>query len=229
MSNEVERRSLPSRRAGIAVVGAEGTPKRIEGYGAVYYDARDEGTEYWLWDDFVERILPGAFDRAIKEDDCRALFNHDVNQILGRNTSGTLTLSTDKVGLKYSIAVGDTQAARDVLTHCDRGDVSGSSFSFRPLKTVWREEDRDDRSILIREIEEVELYDVGPVTFPAYASTSAGVRGRRAGRPIVDSGEDVEALRKHGRDQAAWREYVATTAPDRAARLRDLRISEIGT
>jgi hypothetical protein len=45
---------------------------------------------------FTERIKPGCFSRAIKEDDVRALFNHDSNLVLGRNTAKTLRLSEDK-------------------------------------------------------------------------------------------------------------------------------------
>lgn len=216
----VERRSVSANVAGVQI-RAEGDSKKIEGYAAVYFDSRDDGTEYWLFDDFVERIMPGAFDLAIEEDDVRALFNHDVNHILGRSTSGTLTLSSDKRGLKYSIDLGDTASARDVLSHIQRGDVSGSSFSFRPTRTAWREEVKDDRDILVREIEEVELYDVGPVTFPAYAATSAGVRGKRAGRPIVDSGENLDTLR---RDALA---SLRTRQADIESRLRKIRLDEI--
>jgi uncharacterized protein len=151
--------------------------RTISGYGAVFYDADDTGTEYRLWEDVVERIMPGAFDRAMKEDDVRSLFNHDSNIVLGRTKSGTLRLSVDAVGLRYEIDAPDTQLVRDqVIAPLERGDVDGSSFMFVPTRTAWIEEAKEGRTLYIRQIEEVELSEVGPVTFPAYESSTSGVR-----------------------------------------------------
>jgi uncharacterized protein len=151
--------------------------RTISGYGAVFYNADDTGTEYRLWEDVVERIMPGAFDRAMKEDDVRSLFNHDSNIVLGRTKSGTLRLSVDAVGLRYEIDAPDTQLVRDqVIAPLERGDVDGSSFMFVPTRTAWIEEAKEGRTLYIRQIEEVELSEVGPVTFPAYESSTSGVR-----------------------------------------------------
>ncbi|GAF69242.1 unnamed protein product, partial [marine sediment metagenome] len=153
----------------------------LVGYAAVFYRKGDPATEYELWDGVVERVMPGAFDRALREkDDVRGLFNHDRTLLLGRTSSGTMRLSVDQVGLKYAIDVPDTQAGRDVIIVAERGDLSGSSFSFLPDDSggvLWREEEDGD----IRELHSVKLYDVGPVTFPAYEGTTAGVRGHNAG------------------------------------------------
>lgn len=156
---------------------ADGLPA-ITGYAAVFYDAADPGTEYRLWSDMVERVRPGAFDRAIREDDVRALFNHDEDKVLGRTVSKTCRLSVDAKGLRYEIDPPDTQCGRDVVTVLGRGDVSGSSFAFIPTRTSWEEiRDADTGAITyVRWIEDVKLYDVGPVTFPAYQSTEAGTR-----------------------------------------------------
>ncbi len=133
---------------------------------------------YHLWGNVYERIMPGAFDKAVKENDVRACFNHDGNLILGRTKSGTLLLTLDSLGLRYEIDAPDTQLVRDqVLSPIERGDVSGSSFMFIPRKVNWVEETRDDGIVLeFREIEDVELWEVGPVTFPAYESTTTGAR-----------------------------------------------------
>ena len=57
--------------------------------------------------------------------------------------------------------------------HIRRGDVSGSSFAFRISDERWSKEGGDE----IREIAGVDpLFDVGPVTFPAYDATSTGLR-----------------------------------------------------
>lgn len=143
----------------------------IVGYGAVFHRADDAGTEYRLWEDVFERIMPGAFDEI---GDVRSFFNHNPDTVLGRTTSGTLALSVDDDGLRYEVT--PPQTARHVVESVERGDVTGSSFMFVPTSTTWREEERDGRTVSIREINSVELFEVGPVTFPAYEATSAGTR-----------------------------------------------------
>jgi HK97 family phage prohead protease len=145
--------------------------RSIVGLAAVYYDGT-ENTEYLLWGDTIERIMPGTFDRAIAEDDVRGLFNHDVNLVLGRSASDTLQLQSLPEGLEYVIAPGDTTIGRDVPEYIRRGDVSGSSFSFVVTDEEWKKEDGRE----IREIGGVQLFDVGPVTFPAYEATTAAMR-----------------------------------------------------
>ena len=164
----MERRILPT--TGIEVREAEGQPTRIVGYGAVFYRDGQAGTEFELWDDVSERILPGAFDRAIKEDDVRGMYNHE--QLLARTKSGTMRLSSDDRGLRYEIDVPDTQLGRDLVEHIRRGDVNGSSFAF----SITDEEFRKEDGKTVREIRGVRLFDTGPVDFPAYEATTAGIR-----------------------------------------------------
>lgn len=175
----------------------------IVGYAAVFFREDDPGTEYWLWDDTVERIMPGAFDAAVREADVvRGLTNHDSNWLLGRSDVGTVRLSVDAVGLKYEIDPPDTQAGRDTVALLERGDLDGSSFGFRIFggkrgKTVWAEVTRDSKTLYIREIHDCELVDVGPVTFPAYTATAAGVRSE------TDAAEARSDLRRWQADQDA--------------------------
>tara|TARA_B100000809_G_scaffold154054_1_gene151424 strand:- start:4590 stop:5210 length:621 start_codon:yes stop_codon:yes gene_type:complete len=147
----------------------------ITGYAAVFYRADDPGTEFELMDDYVERIMPGAFTNAIEaRQDVRGLFNHDMNQVLGRTTAGTMVLSEDGLGLRYDITMPDTQLGRDVATSISRGDVTGSSFSFQ-VGTDGAEIRRDDGQT-VRELRNLDVFDVGPVTFPAYKGTSTTLR-----------------------------------------------------
>lgn len=174
----MERRTIQGK-VELATRSHDGKQTRtIEGYGAVYYNSADPGTQFELWQNTFERIMPGAFDNAIKQDDVRSLFNHDSNIVLGRNTSGTLSLSLDGKGLRYQVTPPDTQLIRDqVLTPIERGDVSGSSFMFVPTRVAWVEEKRTDGAMIeIRQIEEVKLWEVGPVTFPAYESATSQAR-----------------------------------------------------
>ncbi len=176
----MERRLLASPNLGqlrVAVRSEDGDSRTLAGYGAVYFREHDQGTQYQLWTDTVERIMPGAFDRAIREDDVRGLFNHDADNILGRTAAGTMRLSVDDVGLRYEIDAPDTDLANRVIEAVNRGDVSGSSFAFLPRSVTWREEMNDEeQTVYIREINEVELFDTGPVTYPAFESTTAGTR-----------------------------------------------------
>jgi hypothetical protein len=113
---------------------------------------------------FREMIRPGAFD-SVLNNDVRVFFNHDPNYILGRTKAGTAKISSDKTGLKYEFEVPDTSAGRDLLVSLERGDISQSSFAFSVEKDSWA--DRDGRDI--RTIEKVKrLYDVSPVSIPAY-------------------------------------------------------------
>jgi len=121
---------------------------------------------------FKEKVRAGAFKKSIEKDDIRALFNHDPNYVLGRNKSGTLELREDEHGLFVRIQPPDTSWAKDLTVSISRGDISQMSFGFVVLKDEWRTESNTD----IRELMEVKLYDVSPVTFPAYTQTDVGVR-----------------------------------------------------
>jgi len=141
---------------------------KIEGYAAVFNkDSEDMG--------FIERIAPGAFKKALKTSDVRALFNHDSNIILGRKSAGTLELKEDKKGLFMSVTPPDTQLVRDmVLTPIERGDITQQSFGFNIKADEWKDMDKETP---IRTITEVnELFDVSPVTFPAYPDTEVALR-----------------------------------------------------
>lgn len=205
----MERRDLSAARARIQLREKDGKPV-IEGYGAVFYSATDPGTEYELWRDVYERVLPGAFDRALREDDVRSLFNHDSNFVLGRNRGATagLELSVDKIGLRYQVTPPDTQLIRDaVLEPIRRGDVDGSSFMFLVRSAAWVSEDRGGRQIEVREIREVELWETGPVVFPAYGSTTAGVRAARQDLDLVRTeNEEWKRATRSGRisEVDAW-------------------------
>lgn len=140
--------------------------KHIEGYGAVF-NSDSEG----LW--FIERVAPGAFAETIKNDDIVGLFNHDRNMVLGRTSAGTMALNEDAKGLFYSIEAPDTQVARDLHTSIGRGDIKGSSFSFQVETVEWSY--LDDETV-VRTLKKVRLFDVGPVTSPAYPASTTQAR-----------------------------------------------------
>lgn len=175
MSNDIERRAFAVDRMAVErAKDDKGESRLIVGHAAVFN--RDADIGGW----FIERVAPGAFKRAIKEDDVRSLFNHDPNFVLGRNKAGTLKLEEDKEGLLTTTIPPDTQIARDLLVSIERGDISQMSFGFRVTKQEW---DDSDEKMLKRTILEVELFDVSPVTFPAYVQTDVGLRSVIASAP----------------------------------------------
>ncbi|MBE3118848.1 MAG: HK97 family phage prohead protease [Candidatus Atribacteria bacterium] len=144
----------------------------ITGYAATFYDGTPN-TEFRLWDGAVERIMPGAFDNALaRPDDVRALFNHSANHVLGRVAAGTMRLAVDATGLRYEIDMPDTTVGHDTMASVKRRDITGSSFKFTVDDEEWRREGAGE----IRELRDVQLFDIGPVTYPAYESTSAAAR-----------------------------------------------------
>lgn len=149
-------------------VRTEGDGPIIHGYGAVF-DVPSLDLGGWR-----ERIAPGAFKRTLKNNpDVLSFFNHDPNHVLGRTSAGTLTVNEDFHGLAYQVKPPDTQWANDLLVSMRRGDVRGSSFMFDVVKAEWaKAEDGVDERI----VSEVRLYELGPVTMPAYPSADSGVR-----------------------------------------------------
>lgn len=151
---------------------------------------------------FREQIAPGAFATAIKEDDVRALFNHDPNYVIGRTTSGTLRLSEDEIGLRYEVDPPNTSWANDLMVTIGRGDVSQSSFGFQVVREEWtKPENRAE--LPTRTILEARLFDVSPVTYPAYASTTVSAEARTQAEAIATAEATLSAADQAGDDQAA--------------------------
>lgn len=189
----------------------EGDKRIIEGYAAVFYRADDPGTEYRLFGNHWERILPGAFDESLRSDDIHALFNHDRSLVLGRNRSGTLKLSVDERGLFYRVDLPDSPPGNTVWASLQRGDVDQSSFGFLPRsgdeRAFTRVQDPADPERTIREVRNVTIFDVGPATRGAYPSTSAEVGVDRCGEEAelckrwLDESRDAQAEKDRRRSR----------------------------
>lgn len=157
----------------------EGESPKVFGY-AAKFNTRSQNlgsADY----QFYEILLPGAFDGVLK-DDVRALFNHESSAILARSKNGTgsLEIGVDAIGLWYRFEAPDTQVGRDLVTSLQRGDIDQSSFSFTVDKDgqAWSEtKDGDGPTVFVRTISKVSgLYDVSPVTYPAYLDASVALR-----------------------------------------------------
>lgn len=145
---------------------------RLVGYAAVF----DSPSEPMPFTEYVKR---GAFQKTIKDGaDVRLLIDHE-GVPLARTKSGTLMLEEDERGLKVIADLDplNPDAAR-VISAMRRGDMSQMSFAFRTIKDAWS----DDRSV--RELREVQLFDVSVVTFPAYEATVAELRNSNTASTI---------------------------------------------
>jgi len=170
----MERRMTPTGE--IRVENRADGGKMLAGYGAIFFREDDPGSEYALASDLRERISPSAFNRALRENqDIRGLYNHDPNHLLARTAAGTMRLSVDNRGLKYEIDLPDTQTGRDVAASVARGDLTGSSFSFR-INGKDGQRFEKAKGFDVRHIVDCDLYDCGPVVFPAYASATTALR-----------------------------------------------------
>lgn len=148
----------------ISTRNKEDEPLKVSGYAAVFNSRTSIG------DWFDEIIEPGAFSKTIKDnDDIRALYNHNWDNVLGRTKAGTLSLSEDEKGLKFELELPDTTVARDLAISMERGDINQCSFGFWITSETW---DYDSEPAL-RTINEVELYEISIVSIPAYDDTEA--------------------------------------------------------
>jgi len=138
----------------------------IEGYAAVF---NKDSVDFGGW---TERIAPGAFTEVLA-DDVVALFNHDMNLVLGRNGKN-VTITQDETGLKYQIKLPDTSLARDVRNLIKEGIIHQSSFAFTVKEQQWQ---RNGDKPSVRTISKIKrLFDVSPVTSPAYKDSTVGAR-----------------------------------------------------
>jgi len=160
---------------------ADGTS--LVGYASVF----DSPSEPLPWIEYVKR---GAFAKTLEGDaDVRLLMDHEGIP-LARTKSGTLRLSEDETGLRVEADLdSENPMARGVMSAMKRGDLSQMSFAFRTIRDSWS----DDRKT--RELEEVELYDVSVVTFPAYEATTAELRAAQI--PVSVPAQRSLLLRKN--------------------------------
>lgn len=154
-------------RFGQVIARASLEGNKLVGYGAVY----DQPTTRQRDFTGTETIARGAFD-GLLTGDVVALVNHDMGQLLGRTSSGTLRLDSDDHGLSFELDLPDTQLGRDVRILVERGDLAGMSFS-ASLGQV----DRTEGGVTHRSFKQ--LVDVSVVTSPAYLGTSVAVRSEQ--------------------------------------------------
>ena len=131
---------------------------------------------------FMERVAPGAFSRTFAEDRAalRVLFQHGKDPQVGDKPLGPIAeLGEDERGAFYAVPLLDTAYNRELIPGL-RAGVYGSSFRFaveaeefqpRVKRSTWNPDALPERTII-----RARVYELGPVTFPAYAGATAGIR-----------------------------------------------------
>jgi HK97 family phage prohead protease len=127
---------------------------------------------------YEEIISHGAAAGSLSEDDIRAVWNHNYDIVLGRNSAGTLALDEQEDGVHVGIDFPDSQEGRDKFESVKRGDVNQMSFGFDILKETVTDDRSGDKRIIRSRVERIKIWEVSPVTFPAYENTSINARDR---------------------------------------------------
>jgi len=156
--------------------------RTIEGY-AVVFNERSVFLPDWNKGRMVEEVmLPGSItEELIAKSDIVANIDHDNSRMVARalNGEGSLRLSLDEHGLKFSYEAPLTNDGETVLQGVRRGDFRGCSFAYtcdEDTGVHYEKSDKDPRA-LIRYVDEVNgLYDVSVVIHPAYPQTNVASR-----------------------------------------------------
>jgi HK97 family phage prohead protease len=196
--------------------GDAGDGRTLEGYGAVF----NTPTRIESWSGgFDEQIAPGAFKRTLRTSTPVLQFDHGRDARTGSVPIGAINeLREDDQGLFVSARLFDNPVVEPIRQAIEGGAISGMSFRFQVADERWTDAagkvirddeelakllwDPGDRGPLQRTILRVDpLYELGPVVFPAYESTSVGVRSLLAQLPPDEHRlmlrELLEELRTH--------------------------------
>lgn len=161
--------------------------RNVSGY-AIVFDTWSDGLP------FKEIIQRGAIDEnTIKKSDVFAKLNHREDVILARSKYGvgSLELTIDEKGLKYSFLAPNTEWGETLLEHIRRGEIDESSFAFTVAdggETIKRNANGE----LLHYITKIDkLFDISPVYQAAYSATNC------ENRNAEEKEELLEKLRKN--------------------------------
>ena len=171
--------------------GAAADGRSFEGYAAVF----NSPTRIDSWEGaFDEQIAPGAFERSLTQRTPKFQFDHGHHPLIGSIPIGTITdIREDQRGLFVSARLGQHMIIDLVREAIATGAIDGMSFRFSVVREEWRDRNgkqvnsdeelqrlmygrEPERLPLLRTLQEINVAEVGPVVWPAYASTTAAVR-----------------------------------------------------
>ncbi|WFE45314.1 HK97 family phage prohead protease [Verrucosispora sp. WMMD1129] len=224
--------------------GERADGRTLEGYAAVF----DQPTVIESYaGTFEETVARGAFRKTLRERKPVMQFDHGNDKRVGTAPIGSIDeLYEDDAGLFVRGRLLDTPRVEDIRQAIEVGAIRGMSFKFRVMQDRWIDrngkkirddeladllEDPGERGPIRREITEVQLFELGPVVFPAYEQTSVGVRSSLpAGSPfnpnalalrgvIAQFGLDARCIKRHlgvfdADARRALAEEIAGTFPE---------------
>jgi HK97 family phage prohead protease len=157
----------------------------VVGYGSIF-NSRSENLG-----GFFEYISPTAIsEETIEKSDVRALINHDPNLVLARSTAGNLSLSVDEKGLRYEFEIPETSYGKDLSINMKNGNINQSSFAFTVGSDEWS---TDEDGYDIRTITSIDkLYDVSPVTYPAYSQAESDLVVAQRGLVMYKEKQEIK-------------------------------------
>lgn len=137
-----------------------------------------------IWEgNFMERTVKGAFAKTIKENrgSIKVLYDHGHDPQLGNKPLGPLDeLREEDFGPYYEVPLIDTDYNRGFVIPALEAGLLGASYRFGVLREEWVDEpapsDHNPKGLPERTIKEVRLFELGPVTFPAFEGATAKVR-----------------------------------------------------
>lgn len=170
----MERRISVSPETRARVTNEE--TRTIRGYGIVFnkesVDLRANGRV------FREVIRPEAV-RGVNLNNILSMHNHRSERLLGTTASGTMRTGVDSVGVWYEVDLPNAPTGHDVLESVRRGDTPGSSFQFDIRSDGDKWSMREGKAF--REVTQFNgVYEMGPVSEPAYPDTSISARSLEA-------------------------------------------------
>lgn len=181
---KLERRFVPGADGAVSLRAEDGVPKI-----GMTIPFGTRSVELW---GFTEIIEAGAFRKTLKEADVVSLWQHDPSWVLGRMSNKTLEARETETGLEGVVTLdAEDPMHRHFARRVERRDVVGSSFGFETVRDEWDYSDEDD---VVRTLKEVKLYDLSPVTFPAYPDSEAEKRSNILDIASVRAGVDLAAL-----------------------------------
>ncbi len=175
------------------------------GYGIVF------NSRTHLWGNVYEEIAPNGAELS---EDIIVTFNHDFNMVLGRAGAGTATFTEDEKGVQYEVPqMPNTTYANDLKENLKLGNVRGSSFMFEVIDETWM--DLEDGNVL-RRVNKYKVYEMGPVTMPAYESTDSSLRMAKRSFESYQQEQNAnkQKLQEKQKETVDYRKKFATIRKD---------------
>ena len=155
----------------------DGYVNAVDRFSKILYDKRGQ---------FIEKIMPSVFRRALEKNDAiKVLLNHDYDKELANTKDGSAKLYEDNIGLRAIVEITDA----DVIEKAKKKKLRGWSFGFTCNKD---EEVINNSGLRERSVRDIDLFEVSIIDdkkIPAYIGTSIELRD---GNPTVIEYRDEE-------------------------------------